>query len=74
MAKKEQQKTEVSLPFNKINYILFFIALVDLVIGFYFQSIGPADSFQSRTLAPIILVLGFLVIMPTAIMYRGKKN
>ena len=76
MAKKDKQKdkAELSIPFQKINYILFFAALAIIAFGFYLRSIGPADSLESRTLAPIVLVFGFLFVMPFAIVYRGKKN
>jgi hypothetical protein len=52
MAKKKEEKPGFTLPFQKINYILFGIALVVIAIGFYLQSIGPANSVESLTLAP----------------------
>ena len=74
MAKKVQKDVSFHLPFTKQNYILFIAALVVLAIGFYLQSIGPADSFESMTLAPIVLVFGYLVVMPLAILWREKKE
>ena len=74
MAKKQKDKYVLEIPFTAINYILFFVALIVIAVGFYFQSIGPANSFESRTLAPIVLVFGYLFVMPAAIMYRQKKK
>jgi hypothetical protein len=74
MAKKKEEKPGFTLPFQKINYILFGIALVVIAIGFYLQSIGPANSVESLTLAPIVLIIGYLVLMPVAIMYKPKED
>ena len=53
------------LPFTKKNYYLFLAALLVIVIGYVALSQG------SITLAPILLVLGYCVIIPVAILYRG---
>ena len=74
MAKKEKKEVTFNIPFTRQNYVLFFIGLIVLTIGFYLQSIGPANSFESRTLAPIVLVFGYLVVMPAAILWREKKE
>ncbi len=70
--KKPVVQQEKTLPFEKGNYLWFFVGLLVLTIGFVFLSIGPWDSFWSRTLAPIILVIGYLVIIPWSIMYHKK--
>jgi hypothetical protein len=60
--------------FNRANYLIFGASLVLLVIGYIFLSIGTADSATSRTIAPVILVLCYCVLLPMAILYRGKKE
>ena len=60
------------LAFTKTNYVIFALAAVVLVIGYVFLSIGPADSPQSLTIAPIILVFGYCVLVPMAIFWRKK--
>jgi hypothetical protein len=35
---------------------------------------GPADSFWSLTLAPILLVLSYCIIIPISILYRRKAQ
>lgn len=74
MAKKVQKEESFHFPFTRMNYVLFFVSLIVIALGFYFQSIGPVNSFSSRTLAPIVLVIGFIIIMPIAIMWREKKS
>lgn len=62
------------LYFTKKNYILFIVAILLLVIGYYFMTIGPHDSFFSLTLAPLILLFAYTVIFPLAILVNFKKN
>ncbi|HDI52082.1 MAG TPA: DUF3098 domain-containing protein, partial [Bacteroidetes bacterium] len=64
-----QGKTKTKLVFEKQNYQLFALSLVVLVIGYVFLSIGPWYSFWSRTLAPILLLISYCVIIPIAILY-----
>ena len=56
------------LPFKRINYYLFALSLLVIVIGYVALGQG------SITLAPILLVLGYCVIVPVAILYRGGRG
>jgi len=58
---------EAEWPFGPKNYILFGIALVVIIIGFFTLSQG------SITLAPILLTIGYCVLVPVAILYRDKS-
>lgn len=80
MAKDDKKKyrgksarPSAGLPFSSQNYLFFGIGLVLIVVGYVALSRGPWDSFWSLTLAPILLVLGYCVLVPVAILYR-KKN
>ena len=66
--KKATAKSDDSLGFSSTNYIFFAIGIAIVIIGFIALKMG------SLTLAPIFLVLGYCVIIPIAIMYRGPKT
>ena len=55
-----------SAPFTLINYLLFAIGLLDIVIGWFLLRGGHI------TIAPIMLIVGYCVIIPLAIMFRKK--
>ncbi|NHZ87239.1 MAG: DUF3098 domain-containing protein [Planctomycetia bacterium] len=59
--------------FKKINYIIFLVGLLLIVSGYIIMAMGEVDSFQSITLAPILLFLGYVVAIPIALIYRPKK-
>lgn len=45
-----------------------------LVVGFVLLGQGPADSTTSLTIAPIILVLAYLVVIPLGIIWGGQSK
>lgn len=55
-------------PFTLINYLLFAIGLLDIVIGWFLLRGGHI------TIAPIMLIAGYCVIIPVAIMFRKKTT
>lgn len=55
-------------PFGRKNYILFAVALVVIVIGFFSLSQG------STSLAPVLLVVGYCVLVPWAILAKDKPT
>jgi general stress protein CsbA len=63
-----------ALPLSSANYIIFGIGIFLIIIGYLALSKGPWDSFWSLTLAPILLVIGYCVAIPLAILYRKKKQ
>lgn len=84
MATKTKKKTAKTVtkslpsPFNiyweKINYILFGLGLLLIVLGFYFMGQGEWDSSSSLVISPTLLFLGFVVVMPASILYRRKTE
>lgn len=61
-------------PFTRKNYIAFAVAVLLLIVGYICLSIPPANGFLSLTLAPILLVAGYAVAFPYAIMARDKPK
>ncbi|MCX7994194.1 MAG: hypothetical protein N3A65_00255 [candidate division WOR-3 bacterium] len=68
MAKKEkkEKKSEalIEVKFTKKNYLLFGAGLISLIIGFILLRTGDI------VLAPILLVLGYLVFFPLGILLK----
>ncbi|HXF48347.1 MAG TPA: hypothetical protein VNL73_02835 [Verrucomicrobiae bacterium] len=61
-------KAETGPIFGKRNYILFAVGLLVIIAGFIF--LGTGDT----VFAPILLVLGYCVIIPVAIIIKDKKK
>lgn len=59
---------------NKKNVILIAFGVLLLVIGFFCLAQGPADNPVSLTVAPLILTIAYLVVIPVGILLGGKKQ
>ena len=74
---RQTKKTPAS-PFNiyweKKNYLLLGLGLLVTVVGFYFMTIGPWDSFASLIISPIILFIAYVIIFPLSIFLRKKPE
>ena len=68
--KVDKNSNLINWPFGKINYILFAISLLTILFGYFLMWNGEVDSFQSVTIAPKILILGYLVLIPVSIFYK----
>lgn len=71
--KKKEIASSFRLPFTKKNYIGLGLGILIIVIGYICLSTPPWDSFISRTLAPILLVLGYCVVIPISIFLKESK-
>ncbi len=73
MASKAKKKTtgeraQFRWPYGKRNYLVFALAVVVIAVGYITLGQG------SITLAPILLVLGYCVLVPIALLIRGRPR
>jgi len=59
---------------KKKNLILIGIGILLLIIGFMCLATGPADNPVSLSVAPIILTIAYVVIIPLGILFNGKDE
>ncbi|MCR4439788.1 MAG: hypothetical protein QHJ34_10515 [bacterium] len=62
------------IALGKTNYLLAALGLIVIVIGYVCLAQPPVNGFLTLTVAPILLVAGYCVIMPLAILWRGKDR
>ena len=60
--------------FTMYNYLIFGIGLFFIMIGYILMSLGDTDSFLSTKLSPIILIIGYCVLIPLSLMLNLKKR
>lgn len=59
---------------TKKNLLLIALGVILLIIGFFCLATGPANNPVSLTVAPLILCFAYLVVIPFAILWKGKKE
>ncbi len=65
--RRPREDVPSAIGFTSHNIKLLIVSLVVIVLGFIFLSRG------SITLAPILLVLGYCVLVPISIIYKPKR-
>ncbi|MEW5800347.1 MAG: hypothetical protein AB1728_15215 [Bacteroidota bacterium] len=71
--KKKVRRTDV-LVLEPINYKIIGLGLAVIIAGYFALSTSPWDNPIALNVAPILLVLGYCVIIPVGIIYKKKKN
>lgn len=67
-------KSRPKLPYSERNMWLFGLGLIAIALGYVFLSLPPVDGFMSLTLAPLLLVLGYCVLIPIALLSYKKED
>ncbi len=70
----KKTKRDESLSLEPINYQIIIAGVVIIVIGYFALSAQPWDNPMALTVAPILLVLGYCVVIPIGIIFRRKKT
>jgi hypothetical protein len=81
MAKVVKKKTqrqkgfkEGSIPLTRENYTIIGIGIVVIVLGYLAMLEGSIEGFLPLVVSPILLVLGYCVIIPAGILYRKSTS
>jgi len=62
-----------TIPFTGKNLKVFIAGLVVIGLGYALLSMPPADGFLSLTMAPVLLVLGYCVIIPVSLILKDTR-
>ena len=62
-----------SWSYDKENYVLFSTGIITIIVWYIMMATGDTYSFQSLSLAPVLLFIGYIVLIPIALLYT-KKN
>jgi hypothetical protein len=67
ISKKDSAESK-RFPFGPKNYAIFAVAFVSIVIGFVLLAKGDIS------VSPFLLVLGYAVLIPVAILWKNKPE
>lgn len=63
-----------SLPFTKSNYQILGVGLLFIILGYVALAQPPWDSAMALDVEPVLLVLGYCVLIPVGILFRKKPS
>ena len=65
---KKKHELPLSLSFTRKNYIIFAVALFIIIVGWLLLGKG------SMNLAPVLLVIGYFILIPLAILWGSGSE
>ncbi len=68
-----RKKTTDRLNLTSTNFILLAIAVVVIIIGYIVMKYA-GDDLGDKTISPIILTIGYVVLIPLALFYKKREN
>ncbi len=71
---KKNTSNSYIIGFSRLNYLFFVIGLLMIFLGYIVMATGHVTSFQSLTLAPILLFLGYIVFIPLSLIISIDKD
>ena len=65
---------EPQLPLGRQNFLIIGIGMVVIVLGYLAMLEGSVEGFLPLVLAPLLLVIGYCVLIPLGILYRKSPG
>jgi hypothetical protein len=70
-----KQKTFAAvLPFTKLNYQILCAGLLSIILGYIALSQEPWDGTMPLIVAPILLVMGYCILIPIGILFHRNSG
>ena len=70
MKVKNKQTVKFLWPYKRKNYLLFGVGVFVIIVGYLIMYLGEVNSFKSLVISPLLLLVGYLVIIPMAILIK----
>tara|TARA_B100000927_G_scaffold15180_1_gene11906 strand:+ start:2443 stop:2655 length:213 start_codon:yes stop_codon:yes gene_type:complete len=70
MTKENKKNIQLTWPYKRKNYVLFGVGVFVIIVGYLIMYTGDVNSFQSLVISPLLLLLGYLVIIPLALLKK----
>lgn len=71
---KKLKKEVFHISFSKHNYYIVGFGILIIIIGYIFMSENSVNGFMPTVIAPVLLVLGYCVVIPIGILYKPKTE
>ena len=60
--------------FTNTNYLIFLIGLLTIFAGYIIMANGEVYSNQSLIISPLMLFIGYIILIPSALLYKKKEE
>ena len=70
MENKNKKTVMFLWPYKRKNYLLFGVGVFVIIVGYLIMYLGEVNSFQSLVISPLLLLVGYLFIIPLALLSK----
>ena len=70
MENKNKKTLQFSWPYKRKNYVLFGVGVFVIIVGYLIMYSGEVNSLQSLVISPLLLLAGYLAIIPMALLSK----
>jgi len=71
---RRKQAREAHLPLGKQNFLIMGVGLLVIIVGYLTMLTGSVEGILPLVVAPLLLVIGYCVIIPFGILYRPTSK
>ncbi len=62
-------------PLGRTNYLILAAGVLIIILGYIFMALpDDPDAFLTRTLAPVLLVFSFVIVIPYGLLHKDKES
>jgi hypothetical protein len=75
--KTKKQRKELShlhFAMTSKNYMIIGAGIALIILGYFFMSANSVDGFLPTTVAPVLLIIGYCIVVPFGILYKDKSE
>lgn len=75
--KSKKQRKEMShlhFAMTSKNYMIIGVGIALIILGYFFMSANSVDGFLPTTVAPILLIIGYCIVVPFGILFNDKSE
>lgn len=72
--KHRKDQSHLHFAMTSKNYMIIGLGIALIILGYFFMSENSVDGFLPTTVAPVLLIIGYCIIVPVGILYKDKYN
>ncbi len=72
--KHRKEASHLHFAMTSKNYMIMGVGIALIILGYFFMSENSVSGFLPTTVAPVLLIIGYCVIVPIGILYNDKSN
>ena len=70
----KSEQSHLHFAMTAKNYSIIGLGIIVIIVGYFLMNANSVDGFMPTVVAPILLVVGYCLIIPVGILYNDKSG